>query len=91
MFSNMNEVKQANKYLGHHFFSPDTMKFFASKIESELYDNQCFITSEKKCFNDYNREYNVRQAREDGSIESIKRGFSSVKEAERFILKEFEG
>ena len=32
---------------GGHFFDRDTMKFFGSRIESDLYKNRCFITSEK--------------------------------------------
>ena len=71
MFKTISEVKQANTNLGHHFFDRDTMRFFDSKIESTLYKNQCFITSEKKCFNDYNRVYAVRRARSNGSIETV--------------------
>lgn len=47
-----------------HFFSPDTLRFFRSRIPDTGYlrsDNSIlFITSEKKCFNDLTRVYNVR-------------------------------
>ena len=47
-----------------HFFKPDTLKFFRSRIPDTGYlrsDNSIlFITSEKKCFNDFTRVYNVR-------------------------------
>lgn len=48
MFGDIESVKRANKENGYHFFDYETMKFFASRIESKLYKNQCFITSEKK-------------------------------------------
>ena len=48
-----------------HFFSKDTMKFFKSRVNSNLfydYKNELiyFITSEKKCFNDDTRLYTLR-------------------------------
>lgn len=47
-----------------HFFSPDTLRFFRSRIPDTGYlrpDNSIlFITSEKKCFTDITRVYNVR-------------------------------
>ena len=83
MFETIDEVKEANKELGHHFFSPDTMKFFASRVESSLYKNQTFITSEKKCFDDYTRVYCVRKALSNGSIETVERQISSIEEARK--------
>lgn len=46
------------------FFSKDTMRFFSSRLIDEVYptaDNMVvFVTSEKKGFNDSNREFSVR-------------------------------
>jgi CRISPR/Cas system endoribonuclease Cas6 (RAMP superfamily) len=59
-------VKAANKKAGYYFFSPSTMRFFASKIESHLmYGGDqygYFVTSEKTGFDSVKREYKVRQA-----------------------------
>ena len=85
MFKNITEVKQANKALGHYFFSADTMSFFASKVESELSRNQLFITSEKKCFEDYTRVYSVRRANSDGSISTLVQDLASLESAQDYI------
>jgi hypothetical protein len=85
MFNTIAELKQANKDAGMYFFSKDTMNFFASRIESSLYKNQCFITSEKKCFNDYTRVYSVRRARPDASIETLEKDFACIESAREYI------
>ena len=89
MFKTISEVRQANKDRGHHFFSRETIKFFESKVESTLYKNQCFITSEKKCFNDYQRVYSIRRAKPNGSIETLERGLISI-ELAREKIKNYE-
>lgn len=86
MFETIADVKEANKASGRYFFSPDTMRFFDSQIESTLYRNQCFITSEKACFSDYTRVYHVRRARSDGSIETL--GEFKYKDDARNFAKE---
>ena len=83
-FKNINEVKKFNKEVGLHWFDADTMRFFASKVESELYDNQCFISSEKKCFNDNTRVYKIRHAQLNGSINTVQ-DFETLEDAELFI------
>ena len=40
------DVRQANKDAGYYFFSRDTMQFFGTRIESALYKNNTFITSD---------------------------------------------
>lgn len=44
---NISEVKANNKAAGFHFFDRDTMRFFKSRIESTVYKNNRFITSEQ--------------------------------------------
>lgn len=51
---------------GGKFFDRDTMRFWSSRIESGLYKNRCFITSEKN-FDGTKRFYTVRQFNEDYS------------------------
>lgn len=43
----MAEAKQANKNFGGHFFDRQAMRFFNSKIESELIEGRFFVTSER--------------------------------------------
>ena len=74
---------------GGHFFDKETMRFFGSRIESKLYKNRCFITSENN-MDGTERFYNVRRFRDDyRSIETIGE-FNTIKtktEAQR-IAKE---
>lgn len=69
-------IKNKNKAAGYFFFSRDTMKFFASKIESPLmYGGDTygyFVTSEKTGFESKKRHYKVRQANLiSGDVSSI--------------------
>lgn len=52
------------KYSGH-FFSPDTMRFFRSRISDAFrlpfVDGIVFLTSEKKCFEDPTRVWTIRK------------------------------
>jgi len=86
-------IKELNKQAGYYFFSKDTMKFFASKVESKLYKSGYFITSEKTGFSSYNREYKVRLAKKDehgnfnGEIDNnpAKKTFHTKEEAKEWI------
>ena len=61
-FEDIYEVMQAHPI----WFSPDTMEFFASKVESELIDGMYFVSSEKTGFRETRRAFSVRSATEDG-------------------------
>jgi len=60
----LSEAKAIHTNSGNHFFDKDTFKFWGSKIESVLYANRCFVTSEDN-FDTTARFYNVRQFSED--------------------------
>ncbi len=68
MFKNMSEVKQANKETGHYWFSPDTMRFFKSKVETDLISGCYFVTSEKGPSGP--RRYTVRMVNTDSTIDT---------------------
>lgn len=42
------DIMERNKEAGRYFFSKDTMKFFNSRIEPEVYGDGYFITSERR-------------------------------------------
>jgi len=44
------DVRDRNTSAGFFFFSRDAMRFFSSRVESSLYSNGCFITSESEGF-----------------------------------------
>jgi hypothetical protein len=66
----MNTIKEAkaiSKANGGHFFDPQAMRFFNSKIESELIEGRYFITSERYD-TDSPKLYTIRQISETGQI-----------------------
>lgn len=60
----MAEAKKIYRKGGGHFFDTDTLRFWGSRIESSLYKNRCFITSEDN-YDGSKRYYNVRRFNED--------------------------
>lgn len=83
-FDSLADVKRANKSIGECWFSKKTMSFFDSRIESSLYKNQCFLTSEGATLSTPTvRMYAVRYANPDGTIRTLER-FSNKDDAKRF-------
>lgn len=68
-YANLAEVEEANRLSGHYWFSPDTMEFFKSRIETDLIDGQFFISSEKPPHGP--RAYTIRAVREDATIATL--------------------
>ena len=85
LFKSMADLRAKNKAAGFYFFSPATMKFFKSKIESSLIGGRYFITSEM--YGPGNKVYNVRMAEADGSIKTVGNDYSSKEAAKNVILK----
>lgn len=81
------EIKQANKEAGQFFFSPDTMKFFASKIINQVWDGPngvFFITSEKNGFDDPERVYTIRKFEpETANIRTVGDKFTTLNQAKK--------
>ena len=70
MKRSMADVRAANKAIGHHFFDRASMKHWRSKVETKLFANGCFVTSESDG-DGKRRYYTVRRAMPDGSIKSV--------------------
>lgn len=65
----MQDIKQANRDAGFHFFDRDTMRFFDSRILSQVYSGPggvFFVTSERGPAGP--RGYTVRQRLENGDV-----------------------
>jgi hypothetical protein len=72
MFKSLDDIKLANERVGY-FFSPDTMRFFSSRISRTVYPNAYgtyFVTSERNSEDD-DRRYTVRHATPDGFIFTV--------------------
>lgn len=65
------EMEENNKANGMHWFTKDTMKFFNCKLETSVYYDKSFITSEDT-YDGRERRYTWRLALERGKdIETI--------------------
>ena len=56
----MQEAIKKYQSTGKHFFDEDTIEFWGTKLESDLFDNRCFVTSEDD-FYKTKRLFTVRQ------------------------------
>jgi hypothetical protein len=85
MFSTIQEIRDANIKIGNNWFSPDTIRFFKSKIESNVLHGRYFISSEKApgC----GRKFTIRIAADDGSIGTVGefQQFKTRIQAEKFL------
>lgn len=67
MLETMAQAKQAHKNFGGHFFDREAMRFFNSKVESELIAGRFFITSER--FDDNSPKlFTIREIAPNGEI-----------------------
>jgi hypothetical protein len=86
VFRNIEEIKRANKEAGHHFFDPDTMRFFGSRVSGELVAGRYFITSEHD-FYGTKRLYTLRVANGDGTVDTVGefQKYATLAEAKRAL------
>lgn len=69
-FTSIAQIQQVNEAQGQFWFSPDTMRFFKSRIESEVIDGRYFVSSEQEG-PDAPRLFTVRSAEDDGEIMTV--------------------
>lgn len=70
-YHTIDDVKIANRESTQpYWFSPDTLRFFGSRIGRTLYDGRYFLTSEQRD-HESPRRYTIRQAMPDGTIETV--------------------
>lgn len=77
----LSEAKAIYKTGGGHFFDRETFKYWGSRIESGLYKNRCFVTSENN-FDGSRRAYTVRRFSPDFL------NIETVGEFQQYALKE---
>ncbi len=88
MFDDMDDVREANEKLGRYFFSEDTMSFFNSKVESDLFGGTYFVTSERMK-RSMPKLYTIRMVHPDGDITTKGdfQAYRSVEDAEAAIAE----
>lgn len=76
-FKSVDDVKRANEAAGQHWFSPESKRFFDSRVGRTLHSGpggHYFVSSEQ--FHDLSgnsrpRAYTVRQAHPDGTVATV--------------------
>jgi hypothetical protein len=61
-FTNVEEIKKANAAAGRFWFSPDTIKAFAARVETRVYyagDNRRLWVESTRNYDDSAREYKI--------------------------------
>ncbi len=68
----IDQIKEANRAAGHHWFDPDWMRSFGTRISPTVYAGNVFITSDYTGFDRSERAYTVRQFDPtDGSVSTV--------------------
>ena len=82
-FPSVGHGQDANKNGGRFFFEPNAMRGFRSRVHNALYGGCVFVTSEQFSFRGHTdpREYRVRVAMSDGSIQSVMGKFKTRADA----------
>ena len=83
----MADVRFYNAQNGQYYFSRDTMRFFASRIESALLGGDYFITSEKAGFDSVKRVFSARLVNDDFSITTLEPCHLSSRAAAMDVIK----
>jgi len=74
MFHTIDQIKRANSNNGHHWFDPNNMRFFHSRVGETVYhvgERSLFVSSECREPGETPRRYTIHEANDDGSIDTI--------------------
>lgn len=80
VYRTIGDIATRNTVAGYCWFTPDTLKFFGSRVSEQIYpasDGRAyFVTSERDNYGRYGawggvRRYSVRVANVDGSIDTV--------------------
>lgn len=69
MFKTIDEIKAANAAAGHNWFSPDTMRYWHTRVSGTVYGGRYFVTSDGPSGE---RGYTVRHASPDGGVSTAR-------------------
>lgn len=74
VYTTVTQIKAANRAAGQHFFDPDTMRFFRSRMLRGVIGGRFFITSEQYVDSEGNadpRRYTVRVVDDAGHVDTV--------------------
>lgn len=83
------DIKDANQRAGNHWFTPEAMRSFSSKVYEPVYHGRFFISSEQDKYNNDSREYSIRYADNTGQIQTVGdfQAYATKDKAERALRR----
>lgn len=88
-YLSIEQIRNHSNDIGHHWFSPKTMRFFSCRVLSVLHLGRFFITSEHYTFSaGYERRYTIREALLCGCIETVGefQQYATARQAKKALL-----
>lgn len=88
-YNTTGDMERANRRAGHHWFSPDTLRFWNGRVSGEVFAGSLFVSSERQTMA-YSapepRRYTVRICLPDGTVDTVGQfgQFDTLKAAQRF-------
>lgn len=72
MITTINEAKERNTNAGYHWFSPESLRFFSSRLPKTVLpvDNGALFVSSERCGGQAAR-FTVRFIHDDGHVETV--------------------
>lgn len=89
-FTHIGEIRYENERAGQHWFSPESLRWFGSRIGRTVYGGRYFITSEQDTYGAWSNErrYTIRVADARGNIDTVGEfgQYATSAEARRAVL-----
>lgn len=71
-FEGLHEIVNANREIGHHWFSEGAMEFFRSSLsDGKVYWGRVFVSSEAHESHGIDRAFTVRVADDNGAVSTV--------------------
>lgn len=88
-YQSIEEIQSANRDAGQFWFTPGTMAFFRTRIESEVIAGYWFITSEEGPIGE--RRFSIRVADDQGMVDTVGQfmGYDSAQAAREALDRHF--
>ena len=88
IYGSIDQVRQANERSGYHFFDQSTLRFFSSRVLSNIYGGRYFVTSERGP--GMARAYTLRRVNDNGSIATVGefQSYATARQAKAAALRQ---
>jgi hypothetical protein len=71
-YASIEAIRKANRARGDVWFSPETMRYFKTRLCGDVIGGRWFVTSDKAPYPGATRRYTVRECLPDGRCQTAK-------------------